>query len=56
MNMVAEGVPTAKSAYDLGLKYRIDVPIIKEVYSVLYKNKSPLKAVKDLMTRERKGE
>ncbi|MFA5118118.1 MAG: NAD(P)H-dependent glycerol-3-phosphate dehydrogenase [Candidatus Omnitrophota bacterium] len=56
MNMVAEGVPTAKSAYDLGLKYRVDIPIIKEVYSVLYKNKSPLKAVKDLMTREKKGE
>jgi glycerol-3-phosphate dehydrogenase (NAD(P)+) len=56
MNMVAEGVPTAKSAYDLGFKYHVDIPIIKEVYSVLYKNKSPLKAVKDLMTREKKGE
>ncbi len=56
MRMVAEGVPTAKSAYALSLKYKVDMPITKEVYSILYKNKSPLKAVKDLMTRERKEE
>jgi glycerol-3-phosphate dehydrogenase (NAD(P)+) len=56
MQMIAEGVPTAKSAYALGLKYRVDMPITKEVYRVLYKNKSALKAVKDLMTREKKEE
>jgi glycerol-3-phosphate dehydrogenase (NAD(P)+) len=53
---IAEGVPTAKSAYELSLKYKVETPIIKEVYNVLYKNKSPLKAVKDLMTREKKEE
>lgn len=56
MQMVAEGVPTAKSAYSLSLKYHVDMPITREVYLVLYKNKPPLKAVKDLMTREKKGE
>lgn len=56
MQMVAEGVPTAKSAYKLGLKYKVEIPIISEVYHVLYKNKSPLRAVKDLMTREKKEE
>lgn len=56
MQMVAEGVPTTKSAYALSSKYKVDMPITKEVYSVLYKKKSPLKAVKDLMTRERKEE
>lgn len=56
MQMVAEGLTTTKSAYQLSLKYKVNMPIIREVYSVLYKNKSPLKAVKDLMTRERKGE
>ncbi|MBU4472567.1 MAG: NAD(P)-dependent glycerol-3-phosphate dehydrogenase [Candidatus Omnitrophica bacterium] len=56
MQMVAEGIPTTKSAYALSLKYKIDMPITKEVYSVLYKNKSPLKAVRDLMTREKKEE
>lgn len=56
MQMVAEGVPTAQSAYSLSVKYRVDMPIIKQVYQVLYKNKSPLKAVSDLMTRARKEE
>jgi len=56
MQMVAEGIPTAKSAYALSLKYKVDTPIIKEVYNVLYRNKSPLAAVKDLMTRQKKEE
>jgi len=56
MQMVAEGVPTAKSAYALGLKYKVELPITREVYNVLYKNKSPLRAFKDLMKRERKEE
>ncbi|MFH0791407.1 MAG: NAD(P)H-dependent glycerol-3-phosphate dehydrogenase [Candidatus Omnitrophota bacterium] len=56
MQMVAEGVPTAKSAYQLSLRYKISMPITKEVYSVLYKNKSPVKAVKDLMTRDKREE
>ncbi len=53
---VAEGVPTAKSAYALSLKYKVDMPITKEVYNVLYKNKSPLRAFQDLMTRKKKEE
>ncbi|PIQ89745.1 MAG: glycerol-3-phosphate dehydrogenase [Candidatus Omnitrophica bacterium CG11_big_fil_rev_8_21_14_0_20_42_13] len=56
MNMVAEGVPTVKSAYELSKKYKVDMPITKEVYAVLYKNKSPLRAVDDLMKRRMKEE
>lgn len=56
MQMVAEGVPTAKSAYELSLRYKVEMPITREVYAVLYKNKSPSCAVKDLMTREGKEE
>ncbi len=56
MQMVAEGVPTAKSAYELSLKYKTDMPIVGEVYRVLYKNKAPLRAVKELMTRQKKEE
>lgn len=51
MQMVAEGVPTAKSAFRLSRKYRVSMPITKEVYAVLYKNKPAQKAVRDLMTR-----
>ncbi|MDD2751916.1 MAG: NAD(P)-dependent glycerol-3-phosphate dehydrogenase [Candidatus Omnitrophica bacterium] len=56
MQMVAEGVPTTKSAYALSVKYRVETPIIREVYNLLYKNKDPRKAVRDLMTREKKEE
>lgn len=56
MQMVAEGISTTKSTYELSLKYKVDMPITKEVYYVLYKNKSPLKAVRDLMTREGRKE
>jgi glycerol-3-phosphate dehydrogenase (NAD(P)+) len=56
MRMVAEGVPTTKSAYRLSRRFKVDMPIVREVYSVLYKNKPALKAVKDLMTREKKKE
>ena len=56
MQMVAEGVPTANSAYALSKKYKVDMPITTEIYRVLYNNKPPLKAVKDLMTRKKKGE
>jgi glycerol-3-phosphate dehydrogenase (NAD(P)+) len=48
---VAEGVKTAKSAYDLGAKLGVEMPITCEVYKVLYEAKSPLQAVVDLMTR-----
>ena len=56
MQMIAEGVPTAKSAYTLSLKYKIDMPITKEIYRLLYLNKAPGQAVKDLMTRKSKEE
>lgn len=56
MDMVVEGVTTVKSIYNLGKKINIDLPIINQVYSVLYKDKSPLDAVMDLMKREVKPE
>ena len=56
MQMVAEGISTTKAAYALSKKYRVEMPITKEIYHVLYKNKSPKKAVRDLMLRKRKAE
>ena len=56
MKMVAEGYPTSKAAYCLGRKYAVDMPITREIYSVLYRRKDPKKAVRDLMTRSLKEE
>jgi glycerol-3-phosphate dehydrogenase (NAD(P)+) len=56
LKMIAEGIPTTNSAYALSLRYKVGMPITNEVFAVLYKNKSPQKAVRDLMTRKSKEE
>ena len=56
MVMVAEGVRTTKSVYDLAQKHHVTMPISEQVYRVLFENKDPKKAVYDLMTRDPKME
>jgi len=56
MQMVAEGVKTTKSVHGLMQKMGVDMPILEQVYQVLYKNKDCSKAVTDLLTREFKVE
>lgn len=56
MNMVAEGVETTRSAYQLAAKLDIDVPIINQMYAVLYEDKEPRAAVMELMRRSLKSE
>jgi glycerol-3-phosphate dehydrogenase (NAD(P)+) len=56
MTMVAEGVKTSISAYELAKKMGVDMPIVDQVYETLYNGKDPLLAVKELMTRELKKE
>ena len=53
---VAEGVKTSKAARDLARKFNIEMPIVDEVYQILYEGKDPRLALKDLMTRELKEE
>jgi glycerol-3-phosphate dehydrogenase (NAD(P)+) len=54
--MVVEGVATAKAAFELSKKYKVEMPITAEIYRVLYENKDPKAAVHDLMTRSPKTE
>jgi len=56
MKMVAEGVKTTLSAYQLAEKLGVEVPIIEQMYLILYQNKSPRQAVTDLMLRDLRGE
>ncbi len=51
VHMVVEGVSNAKAAYDLSVKYNVEMPITKAINDVLYNGKSPQQAVYDLMTR-----
>lgn len=56
LGQVAEGVKTTKSAYDLGQKIGIELPITNEVYKVIYEDKPAKQALVDLMTRPLKHE
>jgi len=56
LKTVAEGVKTARAARDLAKKHSVPMPIVDEVYQLLYEGKDPKQAVKDLMNRELKGE
>ncbi len=56
MTMVAEGVPTCEAIYNYAKKLELDLPIVVEVYNILFKDKSPNKALEDLMNRELKQE
>jgi glycerol-3-phosphate dehydrogenase (NAD(P)+) len=56
MKMVAEGVATAKSTHELAEKIKVELPIIEQVYRVLFMGKNPHKATEILMTRVLKTE
>jgi len=56
MRMVAEGVKTAKSVYNLSKSLGVEMPICQEVYHILYDGISPKEAVYRLMTRDLKQE
>jgi len=56
MQMVAEGVWTTKAVVKLAKQYKTEMPITKEVHAVLFRNKNPRLAVRDLMRRPPKSE
>jgi glycerol-3-phosphate dehydrogenase (NAD(P)+) len=56
MRMVAEGVKTAQSVYDLSREINVEMPICEEMYHILYEDLAPADALHRLMTRELKYE
>jgi glycerol-3-phosphate dehydrogenase (NAD(P)+) len=56
MRMVAEGVKTAQSVYNLSRQVGVEMPICQEMYHILYEDASPEDAVYRLMTRDLKQE
>lgn len=56
VQMVVEGVYSAKAAMELAEKYQVQLPIIEQVNKVLFENKSAAQAMKELMLRDRKLE
>lgn len=56
MDMIAEGVTTAKSISLLQEKYQVDLPICSAIAEVLFEGKDPKTAVKELMGRTLRSE
>jgi len=56
VQMVVEGVYSAKAAMGLARKYNVQLPIIEQVNEVLFEGKDPALAVRDLMLRDKKIE
>lgn len=56
MGMVVEGIRTTKAAHMLASKYDVQMPITEQLHEVLFANKAPAEAVRDLMGRMRTHE
>ncbi|MEP6809180.1 MAG: NAD(P)H-dependent glycerol-3-phosphate dehydrogenase [Chthoniobacterales bacterium] len=56
MKMVAEGIPTTKSAYECARRLGVETPIIDQAYAVLHEGKDPLQGLKELLGRDQKSE
>ena len=52
MSEVAEGVKTAKAVMELSKKYRVEMPISREVYKVLYEGNTVNDAFRGLIRLE----
>ena len=50
--MVAEGVDSSKGLYQLCDRAGIELPIMGEVYKILFEDKDPRQAVQDLLHRD----
>jgi glycerol-3-phosphate dehydrogenase (NAD(P)+) len=53
---VAEGVRNARALHDLAQRLAVEMPIVEQMYHVLYHGKKPADAVRDLMQRSLKSE
>ena len=56
MSMVAEGVPTARSAYRCARAFGVETPVLDQVHAILYEKRPPAEALRGLFLREPKPE
>ena len=56
MTMVADGVRTTKSTWQLASREGIEMPITEQVHKVLFEGVNPVDATTELMTRRLKVE
>ena len=56
IKMVVEGVNATKIVHKISEKHKINMPIVEQVYSILFDNKDPKIAINELMDRRLKNE
>ncbi|MBC8585740.1 NAD(P)H-dependent glycerol-3-phosphate dehydrogenase [Youxingia wuxianensis] len=56
VGMTVEGYTSSKCAYELSKKRNVEMPIIQQVYEVLYEDKKPQQAIQNLMQRPKRHE
>jgi glycerol-3-phosphate dehydrogenase (NAD(P)+) len=56
MRMVAEGVKSAESVYQLACRLGVEMPIVEKTYQILHEDKPARQAVIELMSRDLKAE
>lgn len=56
VGMTVEGCLACKSAYKLAKEYNVEMPIVEQLYNVLYNDKDIKLALKDLMKRPKRHE
>lgn len=56
MRMVAEGVPTALGAFEQARRYGVETPIIDQVHAILYGDRAPVTALRELFMRDPRSE
>ncbi len=56
IGQTVEGLRAAKAIHHMALDLKLDLPIMEQVYQVLYESKTPLEAVKGLESRPQRAE
>ncbi len=56
MTAVAEGVYTARAAYELARRHHVEMPIVEQVYAIVHEGRDPSTALRALMQRDPKPE
>jgi glycerol-3-phosphate dehydrogenase (NAD(P)+) len=56
IQQVVEGIQAARQIYSMAQELAIEMPIVEQVYRVLYQGLAPQKAVQNLLTRDYKSE
>ena len=56
IGQVVEGYRNTKEVHTLAQRYNVEMPIVEQVYEVLYWGKDAKRAAADLLSRDRKFE